>query len=155
VSAVRGKDDLKPVAISALRDLALAIEGFRHTVARHFGIGTTESQALSHLMARGELGQTELAVALGITTSAATSLIDRLETNGFAERRPHPDDRRRVTVRMAPRGQALMDQAQGWFRGAFDGIAEAELARATEVLASIAAHLSHHVEQVSIIDRRD
>jgi DNA-binding MarR family transcriptional regulator len=148
-TTARRDADPRSAAIGALRDLALAVESFRHIVAHFFGIGITESQALSHLVAKGELGQTEMAIALGITTSAATSLIDRLEGSGLAERRPHPEDRRRVTVRLAPRGQALLDQAQDWFRGAFDGIPEAELGPTTDVLASIAAHLTRQLDLIA------
>jgi DNA-binding MarR family transcriptional regulator len=152
---IRSDDSVRQAALVALRELTLAVEGFRTTVAHYFGIGTTESQAISYLVARGELGQTELALALGITTSAATSLIDRLESNGYAERRPHPDDRRRMTVRLAARGQALVDQAQDWFRGAFDGIPLAELPAATQILGSVAEHLRHKVELVATSTRHD
>ena len=145
----------RQAALTALRDLHAGGGGVSTSVAHYFGIGTAESQAITYLVAKGELGQTKLAVALGITTSAATSLIDRLEANGFAERRPHPEDRRRMTVRLAPRGQAMVDQAQDWFSGAFDGIPNSELAAAAEVLASVADHLRQKVELVSTSTRRD
>ena len=46
----------------------------------------------------------EIADAFGITASAVVRLVDRLEEEGLAERRPGPD-RRRVSVRLTPKGE--------------------------------------------------
>src|SRR3954462_10266795 len=45
----------------------------------------------------------EIADAFGITASAVVRLVDRLETEGLAERRPGPDGRR-VCVRLTAKG---------------------------------------------------
>ncbi len=50
------------------------------------------------------MGQTELADALGITTSSVTSLIDRMERSGLVKRQPHPRDRRRTVVQLTKYG---------------------------------------------------
>ena len=44
----------------------------------------------------------DLALALGLTTGAVTSLIDRLERRGLVLRSPDPDDRRGVLVVPTP-----------------------------------------------------
>jgi len=42
---------------------------------------------------------------LGISKQAAGQLVDTLVVRGYLERRPDPDDRRRLTVALTPRGE--------------------------------------------------
>ena len=42
---------------------------------------------------------------LGISKQAAGQLVDTLVGRGYLERRPDPDDRRRLTVALTPRGE--------------------------------------------------
>lgn len=46
-----------------------------------------------------------------VTSGAMTNRIDRVEALGLVERRPDPDDRRAVRVRLTPAGRALADRA--------------------------------------------
>jgi MarR family transcriptional regulator, negative regulator of the multidrug operon emrRAB len=46
----------------------------------------------------------EIGQAFGITASAVVRLVDRLEAEGFAQRRPGPDGRR-VSVRLTAKGE--------------------------------------------------
>jgi len=64
---------------------------------------------LSHAppLAVGELGE-----RLGITLSSASRLADRLVHERLAERWEDPVDRRRALLRLAPRGQDLIEQMQ-------------------------------------------
>src|SRR6185437_4152863 len=82
-------------AVAALREVILAGEQYRRAASRHLGLTISESQAVSYLMARGPMGQTELGAALGFNTSSTTALVDRLERSTIAERVAHPTDRRR------------------------------------------------------------
>ena len=68
----------------------------------------------------------EIADAFGITASAVVRLVDRLETEGLAERRPGPDGRR-VSVRLSAKG---------------DRRAKAILARREQELAGVLGVLS-------------
>jgi DNA-binding MarR family transcriptional regulator len=69
------------------------------SLARRLGLGITDATALDHLFASADgLGPTELGQRLGIRSASATTLVDRLEAAGHAERVPHPSDRRRQTV---------------------------------------------------------
>jgi DNA-binding MarR family transcriptional regulator len=94
-------------AVTNLRALIMAGESYRLAVAGSGGLGTTESQAISYLAVHGPRGQSELARDLGLTSSAATALVDRLERHGAAERTPHPTDRRRTLIRLTARGEEL------------------------------------------------
>ena len=74
----------------------------RTRVRGDMGMGERDIEALRHLLAaqaRGaSLRQKDLAVALGITAASASTLVDRLIRDGYAERVPHPEDRRSVAV---------------------------------------------------------
>jgi DNA-binding MarR family transcriptional regulator len=129
------------VPASALRELILAGENYRTRVARTMGIGVTESQALSYLLARGPMGQTSLANALGLTTGSTTSLIDRLEAAGLVRRSPDTDDRRRTTVHLSDTADARLVSAQRWIAQAFDAIPPGEIDQLSHHLHTLAGAL--------------
>jgi len=52
--------------------------------------------------AAGDLGPTELAHRLDVTTGAITALVDRLAERGHLVREPHPADRRRLEIHVTP-----------------------------------------------------
>lgn len=54
------------------------------------------------------LSMTEIAGHMSHTTAAATGLVDRLERLDYVERTPAPHDRRKVLVRIKPRGSELV-----------------------------------------------
>ena len=56
----------RDAATAALRELILAGERYRIAVASHLDLTVNESRAISHLLARGPMGQTDLATALGL-----------------------------------------------------------------------------------------
>jgi DNA-binding MarR family transcriptional regulator len=83
----------------ATRDLASWTLMLHQTIAAHFGLGPTDMKCLD--LARGEENLTagRLAEITGLSTSAVTSAVDRLEKRGFVERARDPDDRRKVIIR--------------------------------------------------------
>jgi len=50
----------------------------------------------------GELGE-----RVALDTSTLTGIIDRMERNGYLQRRPNPDDRRSVLVFLTPKAHEL------------------------------------------------
>ncbi len=74
------------------------------------------------------------AVADGLLNRASdvTRLVDRLERGGFAERFPHPDDRRSVLVRATARGRdvfaAVTPKLQAFHRRQWSNLSADELA---------------------------
>lgn len=67
---------------------------------------------LNVLGARDGAIQQELGSAMGIDPSTMVSLIDELEREGLAKRRPHPDDRRARQVSITPKGRRRLEQAR-------------------------------------------
>lgn len=80
------------------RDMASWTLMLHQTIAARFGLGPTDMKCLD--LARGEQGLTagRLAEITGLSTSAVTSAIDRLERRGFVERTRAEDDRRKVII---------------------------------------------------------
>jgi DNA-binding MarR family transcriptional regulator len=68
-------------------------------VADQFGMPATDLQCLNLLAAAGTAAPSWLAERLGMTTSAATKMLDRLERSGYLTRSDDPTDRRRIIVR--------------------------------------------------------
>lgn len=82
--------------------------------ARH-GLSFGEWEVLAALRRSGppyRMKPTELYSALVLSSGAMTNRIDRLETAGFVERLPDPDDRRGTLVSLTDRGRRICDAAQ-------------------------------------------
>jgi DNA-binding MarR family transcriptional regulator len=129
-------------AILNLRALILAGERYRQMVAGAIGLGTTERQALSYLEVHGSSGQAAMARDLGITSSALTPLVDRLERHGVAERVRHPRDRRRTIVRVTERGMVLLKESHQWLDATLELIDPADLELVSASLAIITEDLA-------------
>ena len=83
--------------LRALRELLDVSAAVRPTVADRAGVTETELVALEHLIG-APLGPAEVARLLGVTSAAATGIVDRLARRGHVERRAHPSDRRRTEL---------------------------------------------------------
>lgn len=62
-------------------------------------------RALARLGREGRVH--DLSGALSITVGAASKLVDRMERDGLAVRRPHPEDRRSSLIELTDRGQEV------------------------------------------------
>lgn len=93
---------------------ALILHG--QAAADAVGLGTTDFYGLNLVAAVGPLTAGELAERTGLTTGAATRLIDRLQRAGYVRREADPNDRRKVLVASVPERTAefahLLEPAQ-------------------------------------------
>ena len=115
-NAVRPDVDISPVGIvgrvsrlSRLVDRRLAANFAR------FGIESWMYDVLATLRRSGEpyeLTAGDLVRQSMVTTGAITNRIDRLEARGLVER-ARTDDRRKVIVRLTPKGRELVDEVVG------------------------------------------
>lgn len=78
-------------------------EAMRQALAQR-GLTTSRAEVIYLLARHGALVQRELAQALGCTPRHVTGLVDTLQDTGFVERRPHPTDRRAVSVVLTEEG---------------------------------------------------
>jgi len=79
------------------------------------GLPATDWYALGVLDLTGSLSAGQLAVRTGLTTGAATRMVDRLERQGRVRRVADPADRRRVLVQRVagPPADAEVDELVG------------------------------------------
>lgn len=90
--------------LDALRQLMDATRRSAPAIARKAGLTHTELAALEHIFEE-PVGPSELAQRIGVTSAAATGIVDRLEARGHVLRQPHPTDRRRTAVVCTPSGR--------------------------------------------------
>jgi DNA-binding MarR family transcriptional regulator len=133
-----------------LRDILKLTSEFEATVSAALSVNRRDFDAMQHLIQNGALTPTEIAHRLGVTTAAATVIVDRLTAVGHVTRQPHPTDRRGVLVVPTPESvtQAMgriMPLIMGVDR-ALDDFGTAEQAAITEYLRRV---VELYKEQIS------
>jgi DNA-binding MarR family transcriptional regulator len=110
-----GPDEAKAAWLEArsgvYREYLAAINLNGQATAEALGLHPTDSYALNVLELAGPVTAGELSERTGLTTGAATRLIDRLERAGRVRRRADPADRRRVIVETVPLPAGELDEA--------------------------------------------
>jgi len=92
------KADLKKRVNLAARQYGISSVLFRHLVGERLGVNVTDMECLGLLFHKGLASPTELAAYTGLTSGAATAMLDRLEQAGLIQRRPNPSDRRGTLI---------------------------------------------------------
>ncbi|SEG81051.1 DNA-binding transcriptional regulator, MarR family [Actinacidiphila yanglinensis] len=144
-------DDLDPGAVSAalLASLSVLLRRVRH-VPVDGGLTMPERTALSQLERSGPTTSSALAREVQITAQAMGATLGALRSRGLVDRRPDPDDRRRVVLTVTDAGrQALKDKrnarvelvAQALTSGAFSPEELEQLAAAAALLERLAQHI--------------
>jgi len=113
------------------------------------GITHRQWQALGWLVFEGELSQCELADRMRIEPPTLAGIVDRMERNGWIERVPCPEDRRRKRLRPTPRVEPVWETIASAARRvrarAAEGFSEAERCRLMDSLARIRSNLGDPV----------
>lgn len=81
------------------RDMAGWTLMTHQAIATRFGLGPTDMKFLDLAGGEANLTAGRLAEITGLSTSAVTTAVDRLEKRGFVERTRDPGDRRKVVIR--------------------------------------------------------
>lgn len=122
-----GDDDQRQHAIELVRAVAVAVNSLGHGFAKKHNLHRTDADALVMIMDAGregtDIGPSQLARRLRITTASVTVLIDRLVEAGHVRRTPDPTDRRRLVLRIT---ESAMIAGRGFF-----GAVNADLLDAT------------------------
>jgi DNA-binding MarR family transcriptional regulator len=115
---------------------------------RASGIKLTRSQwsVLAHLLRTDGIQQKALAEQMDITAITLTGLLDRMERDGWVERRADPDDRRAkriyLTEKVAPVTKELRALAREVRKSALQGLSEAEQQTLMNLLLKVRSNLS-------------
>ena len=120
-------------------------EAFDEHVAGRLGINRTDLRALDILDQRGAMGAGELAEAMHLSSGAITTLVDRLERAGYAQRRRDKSDRRRVLVEVAPK---MQDVGETFYAPLFHGTAQLLESYSDEELAAMIEFMEQGREMV-------
>jgi DNA-binding MarR family transcriptional regulator len=114
----------------------------RRAVSEALGMTFGRTRALRRL-ARRPMSMRELADALDIDPPNATVLVDDLETQGLARRRPSPTDRRAKVVELTRKGKTLARRADAILATpppAISALGARELETLHRILTAAAAH---------------
>ncbi|WP_165975335.1 MarR family winged helix-turn-helix transcriptional regulator [Actinomadura rubrisoli] len=117
---VRGSSEPHRALVFATLDLGADIDTIGQVAASLIGINQTDLICLNALFRDGPMSAGRLASVIGLTSSATTTAIDRLERAGYVHRRNDPADRRRVLVAASEDGAR---QAFALFDGLLDALA--------------------------------
>jgi DNA-binding MarR family transcriptional regulator len=109
------KIDTKRRALNAVRDYGVHLTLFRNAMNERAGLNATDMECLRLLFFKGVSTPSELARQTGLTSGAATAMLDRLEKAGLIERKPNPDDRRGTLI--VPE-KSSAERVAAWFESA-------------------------------------
>ena len=125
---------------------SLVLEGEAHTrlheVCRDVGLPVNLFKAMLTLDRPQPAAMRDLADYFNFDASYCTTLVDGLEAQGIAERRPHPTDRRIKTVVLTDKGRQVLTRARtlmGEAPPSFRSLSPAEQRRLRTLLGKVVA----------------
>ncbi|HEY6422677.1 MAG TPA: MarR family winged helix-turn-helix transcriptional regulator [Pseudonocardiaceae bacterium] len=80
------------------REVSTSTIMFHSTLATRRGLSAIETKALDILLRRGPMTHARLCEETALAPASVTELVDRLHHKGYADRLPHPTDRRRILI---------------------------------------------------------
>ena len=130
-----------PFVIALQKWLGLSMHrSFRHLLcyARESGLSMSQLGALFHIHRMGHSGVTDLGEHLGVTSPAASQMLDRLVQQGLILRSEDPSDRRAKQIVLTDKGlrvlQESMPARQNWLYDLAKALSEPEKEAVTEAL---------------------
>jgi DNA-binding MarR family transcriptional regulator len=121
--------------------------------ARERGLSMSQLGALFQIRRRGSSGVTDLGDDLGVTSSAASQMLERLVQQGLILRSEDPSDRRVKQIVLTEKGIQVLQESirarQGWLSDLAETLSDAEkeaIIAALNILIDGANHLGQPVE---------
>ena len=99
---MNSQQELQKKVMLAARDNGISSILFRNAIGRKLGLSVADSECLSFLATKETSTPSELARYTGMTSGAATAMLDRLEKAKLITRKPNPNDRRGSLVQISP-----------------------------------------------------
>ncbi len=104
--------------------------------AKEQGLSVPQIGALIHINSRGTCGVTDIGDDLGVTSAAASQMLERLVQSGLVERREDPDDRRAKQIVLTERGLRLVRGSMEIRQRQFAALADRMSARERGIAAA-------------------
>ena len=112
MSSAEGRDELIRGLEEVLRDNGSRGMLLHQAVAERYGLNPTDLKCLDLARSEENLTAGRLAEITGMSTSAITAVLDRMERAGFLERVRDPRDRRRVIVTPGKRAGEVTERME-------------------------------------------
>ena len=121
--------------------------------ARESGLSMSQLGALLHIHSRGSSGVSDLGDDLGVTSSAASQMLERLVHQELIQRSEDPSDRRVKQIVVTDKGRQVLEDSirarQSWLSDLAETLSDREkqeINAALNVLIDKAGHLGQPVE---------
>lgn len=122
--------------------------------ARESGLSISQLGSLFHIHCKGNSGVTDLGDSLGVTSSAASQMLERLVRQGLVLRTEDPSDRRVKQIVLTDKGLQVVQECirtrQNWLSDLVETLSESEeeaIIAALNILVDKANRLGQPVEQ--------
>jgi MarR family multiple antibiotic resistance transcriptional regulator len=81
-------------------------------VKAHAGVGAGHFELLRYVRDHPDARVADLAAAFAIGVGTTSKIVDRLEKEGWTERRPNPANRRSSLLALTPEGESVVSRAE-------------------------------------------
>jgi DNA-binding MarR family transcriptional regulator len=119
-----------------------SMRNFLH-FARESGLSMSHLGAIYHIHQLGSCGVTEIGEHLGVTSAAASQMLDRLVQQGLVHRTEDPDDRRVKQIGLTVEGQRILNAGiqarESWLDQLAEKLSSDEKDRITAALQVLVA----------------
>lgn len=141
---------LSPSAVQASREVRTVIGRLRRRIlnaAEAEDLTFGQQSVLTRLSGRPGVTASELASAEGVRHQSMTATVASLAALGLVERRPDPDDGRRLLIALTPEGQRRVEEGrqarQEWLAGELQDRCTEEERRAVIAAMAVLERLTH------------
>ncbi|HEY46486.1 MAG TPA: MarR family transcriptional regulator [Anaerolineae bacterium] len=115
--------------------------------ARESGLSMTNIGAMFHIHHIGSCGVTDLGDHLGVTSAAASQMLERLVQQELILRTEDPDDRRVKQIALTDKGHRILEEGvharQGWMDDLAQSLSDSEKETITVGLNILIDKISH------------
>ncbi len=143
-------------ALAAWRSLMRLLGRSRMALGRKlrpFGIRPGQAWLIRLVGEAGDEGLklNELSKRMQVTSANITGLMDRVEHDGYVQRRPDPKDRRVVRAVLTPKGRELLEKLkpvyQAWVERCMSCLTPEEQVELAGLLSRLADHIAELAEE--------
>ncbi len=104
------QDQVSQEVLSLLRRIIRAIDLHSKQLEKTFGLTGPQLVVMRTISVHRDITVGGVARQVSLSQATVTNIIDRLETRGLVQRLRSSQDKRKVTVSITDKGQALLDQ---------------------------------------------